>query len=70
MQSFKADFSQLAFLDGESLPKPTPVRTAPPRRRLPPGERDALVSALDIGKVISPSLGSLVEILKVGITPP
>src|ERR1017187_925566 len=70
MQSFKADFSQLAFLDGESLPKPAPVRSAPPRRRLPQGERDALVSALDVGKIISPSLGSLLEILKVGITPP
>src|ERR1035441_2326468 len=70
MQSFKADFSQLAFLDGDSLPRPTPVRSAPPRRRLPPGECDALVSALDVGKAISPTLGSSLEIVRVGISPP
>ena len=70
MQSFKADFSQLAFLDGDSLPRPTPVRSSPPRRRLPQGECDALVSALDAGKAISPSLGCLLEIVRVGISPP
>jgi hypothetical protein len=37
---------------------------------LPQGERDALVSVLDAGKSISPALGSLLEIIRVGVTPP
>ena len=68
MQSFRADFTQLALLDGDLLPRPTPVRSAPPRRVLPQVARDALVSDLDVGKTLSPSLGSLLEILRVGIS--
>jgi hypothetical protein len=37
---------------------------------LPQVERDALVSALDVGKTFSPALGSLLEIVRVGISRP
>lgn len=70
MQSFRADFRQLDRLEGAVLPRPTPVRSAPGRRVLPQGERAALVSALEFGKTFSPALGSLLEIVNVGVSPP
>ena len=70
MQSFKADFTQLALLDGDALPRPTPARSAPPRRVLPQGERDALVSALEVGKTFSPMLSQVLEIVNIGIKRP
>ena len=70
MQSFRADFTQLALLDGDALPKPKPVRLAPPRRRLSEGERDALVSTLETGARALASLNALLEAIKVGISHP
>jgi hypothetical protein len=70
MQSFRADFSQLGRLEGAFLPRPTPVRPAPGRRALPQGERAALVSTLEFGKRFSLTLGSLLEIVNVGASPP
>jgi hypothetical protein len=70
MQNFRADFRQLDRLEGAFLPRPTPVRPAPPRRALPPGEREALMSALEFGKMFSPGLGSLLELVKFGAKPP
>lgn len=70
MQSFKADFRQLDRLEGAFLPRPAPVRPAPARRVLPQGERAALVSALEFGKIFSPALGPLLEIVTFGTKPP
>lgn len=70
MQSFRADFRQLDRLEGAFLPRPAPVRPAPGRRKLPPGERAALVSALEFGKTFSPGLSSLLEIINIGVSPP
>jgi hypothetical protein len=70
MQSFKADFRQLEQLDGASLPRPVPIKPAPPRRILSSRERDALASTLDFGKAFSPSLGSLKEVLDIAVSPP
>lgn len=70
MQTFKADLRQLDRLEAAFLPRPTPLRPASRRRDLPKGERAALVSALDVGKTFSPGLGSLLEIVNVGVSPP
>ena len=70
MESFRADLRQLDRLEGAFLPRPTPLRSAPRRRDLPQVERSALVSALEFGKTFSPTLGSLLEIVNVGASPP